>query len=384
MRKTILYSLAFIALGLGVGSLGPTLPALAAQMNAETKQISNLFIARSFGTMIGSWMIGRFYDRIAGHPLLAASLLAVAAAMALVPSAAQLPALLALSAFMGIALASINVGGNALIVLVHGERVRPFISLLHFAFGVGGYLAPLLVAQLERRADGLQLTYWLLALATVPVALFTLISPSPSLRAHQSLGSAAGAPALMVALFAVFAFTQSGAEATAMGWYCSYAVESGMDRQAAAYLNSGFWAAFTVGRLATIWMSIRFNAASVIGAGLSISLLITIGLLVSTPAPLFLWLGAIGLGLAVAPVYPNAFGLAERMVGLSGKITGFLLVGSAVGSMFWPWLTGQFFKSLGPQTMALVIALNLFGSLAITAILILRPPHPEKPSGSFQ
>jgi hypothetical protein len=55
-----------------------------------------------------------------------------------------------------------------------------------------------------------------------------------------------------------------------------------------------------------------------------------------------------------------------------------------VGSMFWPWLTGQFFKSLGPQTMALVIALNLFGSLAITAILILRPPHPEKPSGSFQ
>jgi fucose permease len=384
MRKTILYSLAFVSLGFGSGSLGSTLPALAAQTNAEMKQISNIFIARSFGTMIGSWMIGRFYDRIAGHPLLATSLLAVAAAMALVPSAAQLPVLLALSAFMGIALASINVGGNALIALVHGERVRPFISVLHFAFGVGGYLAPLLVAQLERRADGLQLTYWLLALATVPVALFTFLSPSPLLREHRSFDSAASAPALMIALFAVFAFTQSGAEATAMGWYFSYAVESGMDRQAAAYLNSGFWAAFTVGRLATIWMSIRFNAASLIVAGLSISLLIAIGLLVSTPAPLFLWLGAIGLGLAVAPVYPNAFGLAERMVGLSGKITGLLLVGSAVGNMFWPWLTGQFFKSHGPQMMALVIALNLFGSLAIIAILILRPPRPEKLSASFQ
>jgi fucose permease len=384
MRKTILYSLAFVSLGFGSGSLGSTLPALAAQTNAEMKQISNIFIARSFGTMIGSWIIGRFYDRIAGHPLLATSLLAVAAAMALVPSAAQLPVLLALSAFMGIALASINVGGNALIALVHGERVRPFISVLHFAFGVGGYLAPLLVAQLERRADGLQLTYWLLALATVPVALFTFLSPSPSLREHRSFDSAASPPALTIALFAVFAFTQSGAEATAMGWYFSYAVESGMDRQAAAYLNSGFWAAFTVGRLAAIWMSVRFNAASLIVAGLSISLLIAIGLLVSTPAPLFLWLGAIGLGLAVAPVYPNAFGLAERMVGLSGKITGLLLVGSAVGNMFWPWLTGQFFKSHGPQIMAMVIALNLFGSLAVIAILILRPPRPEKLSASFQ
>ncbi|HZF37587.1 MAG TPA: MFS transporter [Blastocatellia bacterium] len=378
MRKTILYSLAFVTLGFGSGSLGPTLPALAAQTNAEMKQISNLFIARSFGTMIGSWMIGRFYDRIAGHPLLASSLLAVAAALALVPSAAQLPVLLALSAFMGIALASINVGGNALIALIHGERVRPFISVLHFAFGVGGYLAPTLVAQLERRANGLQLTYWLLASATVPVALITFLSPSPSLREHRSLDSTAGVSALMVALFVVFAFLQIGAEATAMGWYFSYAVERGMTRQAAAFLNSGFWAAFTVGRLATIWMSVRFNAASLIVASLSIALLIALGLLVFAPAPFVLWAGAIGLGLAIAPVFPNAFGLAERMLGLSGKITGFLLVGSSAGSMFWPWLTGQFFKSNGPQVMALVVALNLFGALATVALLILRPAFEKK------
>jgi FHS family Na+ dependent glucose MFS transporter 1 len=373
MRKTILYSLAFVALGFGSGSLGPTLPALASQTNAEMKQISNMFIARSFGTMIGAWMIGRFYDRIAGHPLLASSLLAVAAGLALMPSAPQLPILLALSAFMGIALASVNVGGNALIVLVHGERVRPFISLLHFAFGVGGYLAPMLVAQLERRADSLQLTYWLLALAIVPVGLITFLSPSPSLRKHRSLYSTARPQALMIAIFVLFAFLQIGAEATIMGWYFSYAAESGMSKQAAAYLNSGFWAAFTIGRLATIWMSVRVNGPSLIVASLSTSLLIAIGLLVFTPAEPVLWFGAIGLGLAIAPIFPTAFGLAERMMGLSGKITGFLLVGSSAGSMFWPWLTGQFFKSNGPQVMALVVALNLLGALAIISLLILRP-----------
>src|SRR5262247_2726367 len=349
MRKTILYSLAFIALGLGSGSLGPTLPALAAQTISEMKQISNLFIARSFGTLIGSWMIGRFYDRMAGHPLLASSLLAAAAALALVPSTPKLPTLFALLAFLGVALASINVGGNALLVMVHGERVTPFISALHCAFGLGGSLAPALVAQFGRRADGLHLTYWLLALAIVPVALLTFLSPSPSLREHRSLGSTAGAPTLMIALFVVLAFLQIGAEATAMGWYFSYATERGMSKQAAGYLNWGFLTAFTVGRLATIWM------------------------LVLAPAPFALWFVAIGLGLAVAPVFPNVFGLAERTLGLSGKITGFFLVGSSAGSMFGPWLTGQFFKSHGPQVMALVVALNLFGALATVALLISRP-----------
>src|SRR5215813_8704481 len=213
MRKTILYSLAFIALGLGTGSLGPTLPALAAQTNAGMKQISNLFIARSFGTMIGSWLIGRFYDRIAGHPLLAASLLAAAAALSLMPLATLLPALLMLTAFTGIALASINVGGNALIVLVHGERVRPFISTLHFAFGLGGFLAPMLVAQFVHRADSLHLTYWLLALIIIPVALITFFSPSPTLHGHKHLDSTAPYPALTIALFAIFFFLHIGAEA---------------------------------------------------------------------------------------------------------------------------------------------------------------------------
>src|SRR5262249_16452972 len=97
MRKTTLYSLAFIALGLGSGSLGPTLPALAAQTNSELKQISNLFIARSFGTLIGSWLIGRFYDRASGHPLLASLLLASAVALALIPSVKPLPVLFLLA-----------------------------------------------------------------------------------------------------------------------------------------------------------------------------------------------------------------------------------------------------------------------------------------------
>src|SRR5262245_64100644 len=100
--------------------------------------------------------------------------------------------------------------------------------------------------------------------------------------------------------------------------------------------------------LATIWMSVRFNPASLIVTSLSVALLIAFGLLIFPPTPFVLWLGAIGLGLAVAPVFPNVFGLAERAIGLSGKITGIFLVGSSAGSMFWPWLTGRLLSSNWP------------------------------------
>src|SRR5262249_9534532 len=207
--------------------------------------------------------------------------------------------------------------------------------------------------------------------------LITFFSPSPTLHGHKHLDSTAPYPALTIALFAIFFFLHIGAEATVMGWYFSYATERGTNAQTAAYLNSGFWAAFTVGRLATIWMTVRFNVISLIVVHLSIALLIALSLLIFAPAPLVLWLGAIGLGLAVAPVFPGMFGLAQRILGLSGKVTGFFLIGSSAGGMFWPWLTGQFFKSHGPQVMAWMVMVNLIGALATLALLTSKSAHAE-------
>jgi MFS transporter, FHS family, Na+ dependent glucose transporter 1 len=372
MSKTILYSITFIALGLNSGSLGPTLPALATQTQVEMKQISNLFLARSFGTMIGSWMLGRMYDRFAGHPLMAASLVASAAGMMLMPTMTVLWTLFLLSVFMGMAAASINVGGNAMIVLIHGDRVRPFISALHFAFGLGGLLAPLLVAQFIDRADGLRLTYWTFALLILPALVLTLLSHSPPLHSHNTKKTDQSPPALAVCLFALFSFLQIGAESSMMGWYFSYAADQGMSNKTAAQMNSAFWGAFSLGRLATIWLTIRFNAVSIVISNLCFTMIIALGLLALPTSPFILWTGAIGLGLFISPIFPNTFGFAQRVIGLSGKATGWLLTGSAAGSMFWPWLIGQFFKSQGPQVLMWTELMTLLGALATIAILILR------------
>jgi FHS family Na+ dependent glucose MFS transporter 1 len=378
MKKTILYFLAFISLGLISGSLGPTIPALAAQTNSAMHEISSLFLVRSMGTMIGALLVGRLYDRVAGHPLLGASLLAAAAAMALIPSMGGLGLLLLLSVFLGLTSGSINVGGNAMIVQVHGERVRPHMSALHFAFGLGGFLAPILYTQFLGTSDPMRVTYWTLAAMTIPVSLLILGSHSPHHHLRAQAAVTAPPPAATLSLFLLFFFLEVGAEASVMGWYFSYAAARGVSTHTAGLMNSGFWAAFTLGRLATIWLSVRFNAISVVIVNVIFAAAIATAMLLAPASPWMLWTGAIGLGLAVAPIFPSTFGYAQRLLGLSGKLTAFFLVGASAGGMFWPWLIGQFFQSRGPQFVMLVALFDLVCALVV--IMVLHEWHAKSPA----
>src|SRR5919202_846588 len=95
--QTVGYFAAFVALGLTIGTFGPTLPGLAEQVGASLGGAGFLFMARSLGYLVGSSRGGRLFDRVSGHALMAAALFVMASMMALVPLA---PALRLLSAVL--------------------------------------------------------------------------------------------------------------------------------------------------------------------------------------------------------------------------------------------------------------------------------------------
>jgi FHS family Na+ dependent glucose MFS transporter 1 len=372
MLNTIRYFASFIALGLITSSLGPTLPALAAQTGASISQISRLFIARSLGTLLGSLLIGRLYDRIGGHPLLGGSLLAAAFILVLMPLMPALWAIFALFILLGLASASINVGGNALTAFVHGARVGPFINALHFTFSLGGTFAPLIIAQFAHRDDSLRLSYTVIALLIIPAALLLWRVPSPIPFSRLPEHNNRPMPIFPVALFVIFLFLEIGGEASLMGWVFSYASARGMNTQEASYLNSAFWASFTFGRLGGILLALRIKPRLIIIPSLICWMLVTLILLIAPPSQAILWFGAVGSGLAMAPIFPMTFALAQRRVALTGKVTGLFLVGSSVGGMFWPWLIGQLFNSYGPQSVMVIVLLNLISGSALLVVIISR------------
>jgi MFS transporter, FHS family, Na+ dependent glucose transporter 1 len=144
IAKTVGYYLAFIVLGLIMSSLGPTLIGLAAHTRTQISEISFLFTATSLGYLLGSLLGGRIYDRAPGHPLLVVVLLGTAVTMALVPLIPWLWLLMLLMVVLGIGQGFLDVGCNTLLVWVHRDKVAPFMNGLHFFFGVGAFIAPLL------------------------------------------------------------------------------------------------------------------------------------------------------------------------------------------------------------------------------------------------
>jgi MFS transporter, FHS family, Na+ dependent glucose transporter 1 len=83
-----------------------------------------------------------------------------------------------------------------------------------------------------------------------------------------------------------------------------------------------------------------------------------------------LWLGAVGLGVSMASIFPAAITLAERRVRITGRVTAWFLVGASIGAMLLPWLIGQLFESVGPQVTMLAILANLTLALGVFGALM--------------
>jgi FHS family Na+ dependent glucose MFS transporter 1 len=376
--KTAGYFAGFVALGMVTAMFGPTLPGLAEQTHSTVEGISFLFTAHSLGYLVGSFSGGRLYDRVAGHRVMAGMLALMIVALALVPVIPALWLLAAAWLLVGLAGGAIDVGGNTLIVWVHGSRVGPYMNALHFFFGVGSFLSPLIVAQALTWSGGIHGAYWILALLLVPVALWLARQPSPAAH-HERAATPDGEPAvisspgrerLLVALIALLLTLYVGAEVAFGGWIYTYALAQGLGSTAsAAYLTSAFWGGLTAGRLLSIPVAARVRPRWIILGDL-LGCILSVAVVLAWPGSLVaLWVGALGLGASMASVFPAALTLAERRVRITGQVTAWFLVGASLGGMSLPWLIGQLFESVGPGvTMSailadLILALGVFGVL---------------------
>lgn len=369
--KTTAYYLAFIALGLTSASLGPTLPGLAKHTQTQIGQVSFLFTARSLGYMIGSLRGGRWYDRRPGHRIMAWVLIVMAAALAVIPALPLLGLLIVAMLILGFAEATVDVGGNTLLVWVHGERVGPFMNGLHLFFGLGAFLSPVIIAQSILRGGDITWGYWAIALVLLPVAAWIARLPSPPIRGEAQEGRGERANPWLLALIAVFFFLHVGAEGSFGGWIFTYARGLDLaDEPTAAYLTSAFWGGLTMGRLLAIPIAARIRARWILLADL-LGCLVGLGLILLWPGSFAVTLaGAVIMGGAIASLFPTTITFAGRRMPINGRVTGWFLVGASLGGMILPWLIGQLFEAFGPQAIMLTILGAVIAALGVYALLM--------------
>lgn len=376
IRRTFGYYWLFIYGGLGVAITGPTLPALAGQTGVSLGTVGFLFLTGSGGYTLGTLMSGRVYDRARGHLILGVAQLLSACILALIPLAPSFWLLALLSVLRGIADGFMNTGANTLLSWTHGERVGPFMNALHFFFGLGAFLSPLLVAQLIEVEDGYRWAYWTLAAFGFLAGARVLTLPGDPRPEHHTIPrDTSGAldrtfyAPILAAMFYLFFYV--GAEITFGGWVYTYATTLGVATPtAAAYLTSAFWLSFTIGRLFAIPAGARFPAHGVVPVTVSGGLLMLILMIAFPSSSVVLWLAAVGVGFFMAPVWPTGFTLASQSIPLSGRASSLILLGDSFGGMILPTLMGKVIEVFGARTITYLVAASLALNLVAFAFLL--------------
>jgi len=352
--------------------LGPALPTLAANLGRSLAQMGFLFTARSFGYLLGSLYGGRIYDRLPGNRLVALMILGCSLGMGLAPLAPRLWLLALLLLLMGVCEGGLDIGSNLLLVWQHGARANPFLNGLHFFYGLGALLSPIVVAQALLHTHAVTVAFWLLAVYPLPVALGLLRLPSPLAPHHARAHPAGRLPAapvnrLLVVLISLIFMLYVGAEVAFGGWVYSYALAVGVgDVASAAYLTSAFWGALMVGRLLSVPLATRVRPPAILVCDL-VGCLASLGIILVFPAGWAVWAGAIGLGLAMASFFPSLLAFANAAMPSTGETTRWFFVGTGAGGMLLPWLVGVLAGRFGPRTtmptiwLDLALALVLYG-----------------------
>lgn len=358
-------------LGLMSAAQGPSLLNLGQHTSSSLDQISLIFAFVSLGYLVGSFFSGRAYDRFPGHKLMAASLVLTAVMAILLPLVGNLWLLLLVFFVLGMSTGAVDVGCNTLLLWLHGEKVGPFMNGLHFFFGVGAFISPLILDRVRVATGDIHWLFWICAIVCIPLAIWLWFIPDPSSAAHNAKDESRAFPLFPVIILVTLFVLYVGLELGFGNWIYTYALTLNLATESTgAYLTSAFWGAFTLGRLLGIWTAARMRSQTILFMDLIGCLVSAIIILLWRESPAALWIGTIGLGLFMASIFPTVMMLAGERIHVTGAITGLFLVGSALGSALLPYLIGQAFVRTGPQIMPIVVLVDTLALLLVLAYFI--------------
>ena len=367
------YGFSFIALGLALAALGPMLPSLAENMGVSLSKIGMVLTVSNLGYLAGSAGGGRLYDRFKGHRLMSLALILMVISAILAPLMPNFYLLLLVFLFFGFGNGLVDIGGNLNLLWVFQSRVGPYMNALHFCFGFGAFLAPIILNFVMTLSGGaITWPFWALAVLFLPGLLGLNLLPSPvNPEADEEEGKAKKPDSKLVILIIVLLFLYVAVEAGYGSWIFTYVTKLGIaGDSAASYMNSAYWGALTLGRLVAVLLSRKIKPGVLLMGNYILTIVFLVLWMIWPVAPWMLWIGSAGLGLTLASVFPTLLALAETRMKVTGAVTGWFFLGSSLGGTIFPSLLGVIFEKVGSYQMILTLfALACLGLVVLAFTL---------------
>jgi fucose permease len=373
--------------GIVCGAIGPLLPQLALRLSVPVEALGTIFPAISAGSLVtqvaGGWLNERFGLRtmvLAGTALMTLGMVGFTVS----PTIALL---LASTCLIGLGQGALDISTNVLVAAVFPkEKVVSAVNLLHFAFGSGAVLGPVVASAATRQWGTPMPTMYLAAAVGLGIVLLggrLLLSPSTERQAGAKV-SAAGiyrSPALWLLAFLLFLYV--GGEMGVGGWTTVYLTRtSALSASAIALIVSAFWLALTGGRLIGAALGTHVRAGALLLWSASGSLLGALVILGGGGNAMLTAAGTILVGLCYGPIFPTAVVMAtETFPSAPSRAVSLVVSLSSVGTMALPPLQGILLERVSPfASVGLVAA----GAAAMVAVVVALRRGTARQTGSVE
>lgn len=353
----------FLLLGIVIASYGPSIPHITERFTVSASVAGLIVSANFLGEVIGLMALGLTHARwrLGGRLAVGTSLFAGGLLLAAV---APTWPLLLLAVFV------LGIGAGGLVVLVNlyfatrfGRRSPAMLGLVNTAYGVGTFIGPALVA--------LTRGYSIVFAGTGAGALVCLVLLR---RAVNEAPRAELAPVLnartvgIVITFALLLLVYEGLEAGVGTWEATDLLSLGLSAQFAAGATSVFWGAFTLGRVLTAPLAVRWEPQRILVPAFIISAVLLLGIRAHLYAPLMFAL----VGLCAAPIFPVVVSWMTRVIPNATTLVTYALLGAVIGSALVPAALGGLIAIAGAEQLPLGVAACALASLGMVGVISLR------------
>ncbi|GFT36278.1 major facilitator superfamily domain-containing protein 4A [Nephila pilipes] len=417
--KTFNLYISSISSGVSMAVIGPVLLDLQEIVHTDTEHIAFIYTGRSNGYLFGSLVGGVLFDMTLKKQLLMTVFnFLIAISLLIIPWCKYIGMLTGWMILNGFSMGALDTGLNVCTLNLWGKDSGPYYQALHFMYGFGSLLAPLIAAPFlgdyheeafsnetasytnetflldstelnfsngsfsqNSKIPGITYAFSIIggfaALVTICFFIVCIISPydadGKKNETMQTKKNGRLFVVMIVSLTFALLFVETGTEIGFAQMLTTYSVKGPLKLTPVmgSYITSAFWTAFTISRFASIFFAIKMKSLHLIILDL---VLVSIGsailLFLAVSKEWALWLATIFLGLGIASMYATVITWVEHYIEITNKVLGLFATGAAFGEMAIPYTISYFLAKI-PEVLAYVVAASCILSIILTIILYL-------------
>lgn len=362
----------FIAIGYIANIIGPLLPAIRTDINISYSQGGFLLSGQFIGMLVTSLIGGYLMDRTGKRPFLLAGSAMMITGLVGCMAAKSYISLYLLNLITGFGYGIYEVGINALCADSSEENKGSDMNFVHFFFGVGAIIAPLITYLSIEFLNSWRYCFGIALIAPVTVSILLLrykIEHHSSAHEHKKqVVSKSSNPisSLFLWLAGLAMFFYVGVEVSTGGWITVFWSTNLPDSSIpASFTTAIFWITLTIGRLISGKIADRIGLSTYLFAASFGTLVVSVIWSVIPQGNWTLFIIAI-LGFLLSGQFPTAMAIAtSHFPEKSGMAAAFITVFSGLSGFLIPTVIGRLADAysisvLTPSILVLSILLVVF------------------------